>query len=124
MTHRPSYLAIIPARGGSKGLPGKNLLPVHGKPMLDWSVEAASSCARIHRVVVSTDDEKQQQLDALHEFHQRNAEFAPALLEKLKKAAWAGTNTFDVLMEAAKVCSLGQISRALYQVGGQYRRNV
>jgi CMP-N,N'-diacetyllegionaminic acid synthase len=57
VTHRPNYLAIIPARGGSKGLPGKNLLPVHGKPMLDWSVEAASSCARIHRVVVSTDDE-------------------------------------------------------------------
>ena len=57
MLRPPSYLAIIPARGGSKGLPGKNLLHVGGKPMLDWSVGAATACTRIRRTVVSTDDE-------------------------------------------------------------------
>ena len=57
MSRRLSYLAIIPARGGSKGLPGKNLLPVGGRPMLDWSVGAALACNRIGRTVVSTDDE-------------------------------------------------------------------
>lgn len=57
MANLRSYLAIIPARGGSKGLPGKNLLPLHGKPMLAWSVEAARN-SRVHRTIVSTDDER------------------------------------------------------------------
>jgi len=57
VSRRLSYLAIIPARGGSKGLPGKNLLPVGGRPMLDWSIAAATGCGRISRTVVSTDDE-------------------------------------------------------------------
>jgi CMP-N-acetylneuraminic acid synthetase len=49
-------LAVVLARGGSKGLPGKNLLPVAGKPLLAWSVEAALQAARVDRVVVSSDD--------------------------------------------------------------------
>ena len=49
------YLAIIPARGGSKGVPGKNLRPVRGKPLVVWSIEQALACAAIDRVVVSTD---------------------------------------------------------------------
>ncbi len=49
------YLAIIPARGGSKGIPGKNLCPMAGKPMLAWSIESALACPRTDRVVVSTD---------------------------------------------------------------------
>ena len=48
-------LAIIPARGGSKGLPGKNLRPLAGKPLLVWTVEQASASGSIDRVVVSTD---------------------------------------------------------------------
>jgi N-acylneuraminate cytidylyltransferase len=49
-------LAIIPARGGSKGLPGKNILPVQGKPLIAWTVEAARAARTVDRIVVSSDD--------------------------------------------------------------------
>jgi CMP-N,N'-diacetyllegionaminic acid synthase len=49
-------LALIPARGGSKGLPHKNLLPLAGKPLIAWTVEAALVSAHVDRVVVTTDD--------------------------------------------------------------------
>jgi N-acylneuraminate cytidylyltransferase len=51
-----SNLAIIPARGGSKGIPGKNIKPILGKPLLAYSIEQAQACAAIERIVVSTDD--------------------------------------------------------------------
>lgn len=51
-------VAIIPARGGSKGLPGKNVLPLAGKPLLAHTIEAARQCTLIDRVIVSTDDAK------------------------------------------------------------------
>jgi len=51
-------LAIIPARGGSKGLPGKNIIDVCGKPMIAWSIEAAQKCSYITTIIVSTDDDK------------------------------------------------------------------
>jgi methylmalonyl-CoA mutase len=73
-------------------------------------------------VVRSTREEKEQQIANLRAFWQRNAERAPAALERLKQAAVRGQNLFDELMEAVKVCSLGQITHALYEVGGQYRR--
>jgi CMP-N,N'-diacetyllegionaminic acid synthase len=53
----PRILALILARGGSKRLPGKNIRPLAGKPLLAWSIEAARACAEIGDVVVSTDDE-------------------------------------------------------------------
>ncbi|MFO7616035.1 MAG: acylneuraminate cytidylyltransferase family protein [Bacteroidales bacterium] len=53
--HQP-YIAIIPARGGSKRLPGKNLLPLAGKPLIAWTIEAAIGSGVFERVVVSTDD--------------------------------------------------------------------
>ncbi len=53
---RPHVAAIIPARGGSKGLPGKNLRPLVGKPLIAYSIEAAKGCGQVDRVVVSTDD--------------------------------------------------------------------
>lgn len=49
-------LAIIPARGGSKRLPGKNILPIAGKPMIYWTIEAAKKSKYIDRIVVSSDD--------------------------------------------------------------------
>jgi N-acylneuraminate cytidylyltransferase len=52
------YLAIIPARGGSKGLPAKNLKPLLGKPMIVWSILSALACPRLGRVIVSTDSEE------------------------------------------------------------------
>src|SRR5208283_3485698 len=51
-------LAIIPARGGSKGIPGKNILPLLGKPLIAYTIEAARKACLIGRVLVSTDDPK------------------------------------------------------------------
>ena len=56
MINGKSVLAIIPARGGSKGLPGKNIKELCGKPLIAWSIEQAKSCSDIDRIVVSTDD--------------------------------------------------------------------
>ncbi|WP_131748185.1 fused isobutyryl-CoA mutase/GTPase IcmF [Frankia sp. Cppng1_Ct_nod] len=72
----------------------------------------------------ATEDEKRSQLTRLADFHARHVEEAPAALRRLGDAASAGENTFDVLMDAVRVCSLGQISDAFFEVGGQYRRNV
>lgn len=57
MIERKSVLAIIPARGGSKGLPGKNIRPLCGKPLLAWPIEAAVNSRYIDRIIVSTEDE-------------------------------------------------------------------
>ncbi|HLQ38655.1 MAG TPA: methylmalonyl-CoA mutase family protein, partial [Planctomycetota bacterium] len=78
----------------------------------------------VREVMRSTEGEKQAQIDGLRGFHAANAERAPAALEQLQQSALAGGNVFDSLMTAAKVCSLGQMSAALYRVGGQYRRNM
>jgi len=72
----------------------------------------------------STDDEKQSQLKRLADFQARNAQAAPPALAKLKRTAIAGGNVFAELMDAARVCSLGQITNALFEVGGQYRRSM
>jgi methylmalonyl-CoA mutase len=72
----------------------------------------------------STDDEKQSQLTRLEAFHQRNAAAAPAALAALQQAAIDNENVFARLMDAVRVCSLGQITTALFEVGGQYRRNM
>ncbi|SHN67926.1 methylmalonyl-CoA mutase [Duganella sacchari] len=72
----------------------------------------------------STDDEKQSQLKRLEEFHTRNAAAAPQALAALQQAAIDNANVFEKLMDAVRVCSLGQITTALFEVGGQYRRNM
>lgn len=54
----PHVVAVIPARGGSKGLPRKNIRLLGGKPLIAYSIEAAKQCELIHRVIVSTDDEE------------------------------------------------------------------
>jgi methylmalonyl-CoA mutase len=72
----------------------------------------------------STDDEKQSQLKRLEDFHTRHAHQAPAALAALQQAAIANGNVFAKLMDAARVCSLGQITSALFEVGGQYRRSM
>ncbi|GJI96744.1 Fused isobutyryl-CoA mutase [Duganella caerulea] len=72
----------------------------------------------------STDDEKQSQLTRLADFHARNAEHAPQALAALQQAAIDNANVFEKLMDAVRVCSLGQITTALFEVGGQYRRNM
>jgi methylmalonyl-CoA mutase len=72
----------------------------------------------------STEEEKCSQLQRLQAFHARHAEAAPAMLERLKRAVIDNANVFDVLMDAVRVCSLGQITHALFEVGGQYRRSM
>ncbi|MBC3916904.1 cobalamin B12-binding domain-containing protein [Undibacterium sp. CY18W] len=72
----------------------------------------------------STEEEKQSQLQRLADFHGRHADVAPKVLAALQQAAINNENVFDRLMEAARVCSLGQITTALFEVGGQYRRNM
>ncbi|MEI4280224.1 fused isobutyryl-CoA mutase/GTPase IcmF [Klenkia terrae] len=71
-----------------------------------------------------TESEKQSQLDRLADFHARHAAEAPAALAALQEAALHGGNVFEALMTAVRSCSLGQISDAFFEVGGQYRRNV
>jgi methylmalonyl-CoA mutase len=75
-------------------------------------------------VIRATEEEKQYQISALHAFQKRNKDKIEPLLKNLQKTAIAGENIFESLMEACKYCSLGQISKALYEVGGQYRRNM
>ena len=58
MINGKKVLAIIPARGGSKGLPGKNIKALCGKPLIAWSIEVAKACSDIDRIVASTDDRK------------------------------------------------------------------
>jgi methylmalonyl-CoA mutase len=72
----------------------------------------------------STEEEKQSQLTRLADFHQRHANVAPQALAALQQAAINNENVFAKLMDAARVCSLGQITTALFEVGGQYRRNM
>jgi methylmalonyl-CoA mutase len=75
-------------------------------------------------VIRATEEEKQFQISALQAFQERNKEVAPAALRKLQEQALNGENIFESLMDVCKICTLGQISQALYQVGGQYRRNM
>ena len=75
-------------------------------------------------VIRATEEEKQYQITALQAFQDRNADQTATVLRKLQKSAIAGDNIFEELMEVCKICSLGQISNALYEVGGQYRRNM
>jgi len=75
-------------------------------------------------LIRSTEDEKQSQLKRLRAFHKKNARAAPAMLERLRQAVIADENVFAVLMDAVRVCSLGQITHALFEVGGEYRRSM
>ncbi|HMR91572.1 MAG TPA: methylmalonyl-CoA mutase family protein, partial [Chitinophagaceae bacterium] len=75
-------------------------------------------------VIRSTAAEKEQQIANLGAFHERNEKKAGEMLSRLKKAAVNNENLFAELIETVKYCSLGQITHALYEVGGQYRRNM
>jgi isobutyryl-CoA mutase len=79
---------------------------------------------RAAQLIRSSEEEKDQQVAAVRAFKARNAARAPAALARLQQVAAAGGNVFAELMETVQVASLGQISHALYAVGGQYRRNM
>ena len=75
-------------------------------------------------VIRATEEEKQYQIDMLNQLHQSNQDLVSEHLNTLQEAAIKNENLFEHLMEATKVCSLGQITSALFEVGGQYRRNM
>jgi methylmalonyl-CoA mutase len=75
-------------------------------------------------VIRSTSEEKEQQITNLKLFKQRNSSRAMSALKQLQQAAVKNENIFAELMETVKYCTLGEITHALYEVGGQYRRNM
>ena len=97
-------------------------LPIVGVNMFMSDHEAQE--AGTNELIRSTEEEKQQQIAQLALFFERNKQSSDEALDQLKKVARTNGNIFSELMETVKVASLGQISRALYEVGGQYRRNM
>ncbi len=75
-------------------------------------------------IIRSTDEDKHRQIDAASLVKELNADVAAAAIEQLQRTAIDGGNTFEALMEAAKYCTIGQLSNALYDVGGRYRRSM
>ena len=97
-------------------------LPIIGvNTFLAPSTDAEPQTVELAR---ATEDEKRSQLDRLHAFQATHQADAPAALARLQAVATTGDNVFAALMEAVRSCSLGQISDAFFEVGGQYRRNV
>jgi methylmalonyl-CoA mutase len=75
-------------------------------------------------VIRATTEEKEYQISMLQDLQNGNAANSGKMLKQLQLAAIQNKNMFEELMEATKYCSLGQITRALFEVGGQYRRNM
>jgi methylmalonyl-CoA mutase len=75
-------------------------------------------------VIRSTEEEREYAITSLNQFQERNKVRSEEALKALQQVAIANGNIFEALMETVKSCSLGQISHALYEVGGQYRRNM
>ena len=98
---------------GSLPIVGVNTF-LNPAPAQDGTIELARS----------TEAEKQSQLDRLRDFQHRNRDFAPAAIDELKQSALDGRNVFAQLMSAVNYCSVGEITSALFEVGGKYRRNM
>jgi methylmalonyl-CoA mutase len=77
-----------------------------------------------NEVIRATSEEKEVQISNLEQFQKRNIRRSKTALDTLKKVALTGENLFECLMETVKHCSLGQITHALFEVGGKYRRNM
>lgn len=75
-------------------------------------------------VIRATEEEKQYQIQVVENLNQNNETLVSELLKDLQHKSVSNENIFDALMEACKYCSLGQITHALFSVGGQYRRNM
>jgi methylmalonyl-CoA mutase len=75
-------------------------------------------------VIRATEEEKQHQIQTLKNLHKHQEKNVPKAIKLIKETALAHENIFNQLMEATKFCSLGQITEALFEVGGQYRRNM
>lgn len=83
-----------------------------------------SPTTKPREVIRATEDEKQRQIKTVKALHERSSDASAVALRAVQQAAIRNQNVFDQLMEAAKVCSLGAITNALFEVGGEYRRNM
>jgi methylmalonyl-CoA mutase len=92
--------------------------------LADSSSTAGAAASGALELARGTEEEKTSQLRRLADFQARHRDEAPAALRDLRQSATSGGNVFDALMAAVRVCSLGQISEAFFDVGGQYRRNM
>jgi methylmalonyl-CoA mutase len=99
-------------------------LPIVGVNTFLPKNEEQASVPREIRLSRATVEEKEGCIARLERFHAEHAQEAKWALERLKRAALKGENLFEALLEAAEHCSLGQITHALYEVGGEYRRNL
>ena len=75
-------------------------------------------------VIRATEEEEVEQVHTVENVHKTNTPNASNVLDQLKRKAITNDNLFDCLMETVKTCTLGQITNALYEVGGKYRRNM
>ena len=97
-------------------------LPIVGvNTFLNERGESEHAAAPLFR---ASEEEQHGQVDAVRAFQARNAAVAATALQRLQKVAAEGGNIFGELLETVQVCSLGQITHALYEVGGQYRRHM
>ncbi|TKB11165.1 fused isobutyryl-CoA mutase/GTPase IcmF [Desulforhopalus sp. IMCC35007] len=88
-------------------------------PDIDYDAQTATL-----ELARSTDEEKNEQIDRLAQFHSKHQTECPKALNRLKEVALGNGNIFEELLHTVRHCSLGQITNALYEVGGQYRRNM
>ncbi|HLS10597.1 MAG TPA: hypothetical protein VK050_00390, partial [Flavobacteriaceae bacterium] len=77
-----------------------------------------------NEVIRATEEEKQAQIDTLNKLHKVHEEKSDKALRRIQESAIQNENVFEEIMEASKICSLGQLTNALFEVGGQYRRNM
>jgi CMP-N,N'-diacetyllegionaminic acid synthase len=90
-----TFLAVIPARGGSKRLPRKNVLPLHGKPLITWSIEAAHQSRCIDEIVVSSDDSEILEISQQH---------GARTIKRPYHLARDASTTFDAIKHAVENC--------------------
>ncbi len=107
-----------------EGLKHSGELPIIGVNTFRQPGDKPESLSCAVELARATEEEKQSQLKRLQEFQRRHEKYAPAALERLQQVALAGENIFAELMNTVRYCSLGQITQALFDVGGQYRRNM
>ena len=106
-----------------EGLKHDGTLPIVGVNTF-LNPDAAPSEETTIELARATEDEKESQLTRLAAFHEAHAQEAPAMLKRLQDAVIADANVFEVLVDAVRCCSLGQITDALFEVGGKYRRSM
>jgi methylmalonyl-CoA mutase len=99
-------------------------LPIVGVNTFQNPAVSGEQVADSLQLTRASADEKNAQIMRLREFQARHASERDAALRELEKVALAGGNIFECLMDVARVCSLGEISHKLFEVGGEYRRNM